>query len=46
MEMEKKKVYVAPEMTEFRLERQAALLDGSDYDGEFSLAPRQQNPLA
>ena len=46
MEMEQKKVYIAPEMMEFRLERQAALLDGSDYDGEFSLAPRQQNPLA
>ena len=46
MEMEQKKVYAAPEMTEFRLERQAALLDGSDYGGELGLAPQQRDPLA
>ena len=50
MEMEQKKVYIAPEMMELRFERQAVLLGGSDtdpdYDGEFGLAPQQRDPLA
>lgn len=47
MEKEQKKVYTTPEMMELRLERQIALLGGSeDFDGEFGLAPHQHDPLA
>ena len=44
--MENKKEYTEPKMKTVHLENQVNLLEGSENNGEFGLAPHEQDPLA
>ena len=44
--MENRKEYKEPEMKIVHLDAQVNLLDSSEHDGPFGLAPHEQDPLA